>query len=239
MKVLIADDDQDHVAILRFAFELDGHKVVTAFDGAMAWHIFEHESPDLVVLDLNMPKQSGMDVLQRIRLQSKVPVIVLSVVTDENKIVGALDSGADDYVLKPFSPRELRARTRALLRRSQDGVEPPPRQLAPISLCDFQLDPRKRQVIVSGELIHLTRTEFELLYYLILNHDNVLREADIVANVWGYDAEETDEVVRVTIHRLRRKIDLNPSSPSCIITVTGVGYMFQSQPCPEIDQVSS
>jgi DNA-binding response OmpR family regulator len=227
LKILLADDDHDLVEMISFVLQRDGYKVVTAFDGAAALKAFEAEAPDLVVLDLNMPKRSGLDVLRAIRASSLTPVVMLSVVADEDHIVDALDSGADDYLQKPFRPRELRARTRALLRRSRQPVPAQAARQMPITLGDIHLDPQRHEVTVDGRPARLTPTEFSLLAYLMRNHDMVLDASSIVASVWGYDADENEDVIRVTISRLRHKIEPDPTHPIYIINVPGVGYKFQ------------
>ena len=230
MKILLADDDQDLVDLLRHAFQRDGYKVVTALDGDVATRLFQLESPDLVILDLNMPKRSGMDVLRDVTRHSNTPVMVLSVMQDEDKVVEALDIGADEYLFKPFRLRELRARTRALLRRSRSSSQFNGKQLSPTVIGDIRLMPRAHEVSVAGQPVRLTPTEFALLQFLVANHDIIVSPSDIVANVWSYDANDTGEMVRVFISRLRRKIEADPSHPSYIINVPGVGYKFESKP---------
>ncbi len=228
MKVLVADDDRELVELLDYALKRDGHRVITAFDGMTALQLIQMEKPDLVLLDVNMPKQNGIDVLRDLRRRSKVPVLMLTVRTDEDSVVSALELGADDYVYKPFRPRELRARVRALLRR-HNGAPASQASTEKLVIGDICLDPQQRQVWVRGDSIKLTPTEFSLLHFLMLNRDGVLRPSSIVANVWGYDADETDDVVRVFISRLRRKIEIDPSNPRSIVNVPGFGYKFQSE----------
>ncbi len=227
MKVLLVDDDRDLIDLLRYAFQRDGYKVLMAFDGDMAVRTFESESPELVVLDLMMPKRSGMDVLRDIRRQSKVPVIILSAVGDEERLVAALELGADDYLVKPFRPRELRARTHALLRRSKQLPETEIKPAKVLSLGGLTLDPRTRQVTLEDQPLQLTSKEFALLHYLMLNRDTVLTISDIISNVWGFDSGENEEVVKVTVYRLRHKVEPNPAKPQFIMNVPGQGYRFQ------------
>jgi DNA-binding response OmpR family regulator len=226
-KILLADDDRDLVDILRYTFQRDGYSVLLAFDGEMALRMLQSESLDLVVLDLMMPKRNGMEVLREMRLSSNVPVIVLTALGDEDHVVDALQLGADDYLLKPFRPRELRARAAALLRRSQSQPKPRDKSLQPIELGDVMLNPNTRQVTVAGQPVQLSRTEFSLLHYLMVNRNIALALSDIMANVWGYDANDNDEVVKVTVSRLRRKMEADPAHPRYIVNVPGVGYMFQ------------
>ena len=229
MKVLLADDDRELVGIVSYVFLREGYKVVTAHDGATALQAFEAEAPDLVVLDLNMPKRSGLEVLRAIRKRAATPVLVLSVMTAEEHVVDALDSGADDYLEKPFRPRELRARVRALLRRSQERALGASRQELPLELGDTRLDPRIHEVVVAGRAVRLTPTEFALLSHLMRNHETVVGSSSLMVNVWGYDSDENDDVIRVAISRLRRKIEPDPSHPVHIVNVPGFGYRFQPQ----------
>ena len=226
-KILLADDDRDLVDILRYTFQRDGYSVLLAFDGEMALRMLQSESLDLVVLDLMMPKRNGMEVLREMRLSSNVPVIVLTALGDEDHVVDALQLGADDYLLKPFRPRELRARAAALLRRSRSQPKPRDKSLQPIELGNVMLNPNTRQVTVAGQPVQLSRTEFSLLHYLMVNRNIALALSDIMANVWGYDANDNDEVVKVTVSRLRRKMEADPAQPRYIVNVPGVGYMFQ------------
>jgi DNA-binding response OmpR family regulator len=198
-----------------------------AFDGEMTVRTFESESADLVVLDLMMPKRSGMEVLKEIRRHSRVPVIILSGLGDEERLVTALDLGADDYLVKPFRPRELRARTHALLRRAKQIPDSEEKPAKSISLGALTLDPRTRQVTLEEKPLQLTSKEFALLHYLMLNRDIVLTVSDIISNVWGFESGENEEVVKVTIYRLRRKVEPNPSKPQYILNVPGQGYKFQ------------
>jgi DNA-binding response OmpR family regulator len=223
MKILIADDDRDLVDWLGYSFRREGYVVVGAYDGESALAKFESEAPDVVLLDLRMPMRTGLQVLQEIRKNSSVPVVMLTAVGDEDTVVQALKNGADDYVVKPFRPRELRARAQALLRRSQGGspaVSPP----TPLTCGDITLDPGTREVTLAGVPVKLTHNELGVLEYLILNQGTVMRIPDILVNVWGYDSDEDEEVVRVTVSRLRRKIEADPSRPRRVINVPGEGY---------------
>jgi DNA-binding response OmpR family regulator len=186
------------------------------------------EKPDLVLLDVNMPKQNGHEVLRELRRRSKVPVLMLTVSADEESVVNALELGADDYMYKPFRPRELLARIHALSRRHQDWPTTKMTNAEKLNFGNTSLDPLSHQVKVQGETIKLTPTEFSLLHFLMLNHDAVLTPSSIMTHVWGYDADETDDVVRVFIMRLRHKIEKDPTNPCTIVNVPGVGYKFQS-----------
>jgi DNA-binding response OmpR family regulator len=158
-----------------------------------------------------------------------VPVIVLTALGDEDHLVDALQLGADDYLVKPFRPRELRARALALLRRSSAQGATQRRDYQSLSFGDITLDPGAHQATVDGTAVPLTPIEFSLLHYLMLNRNIVVRLSDIIANVWGYEADGNDEVVKVTVSRLRRKIEADPSQPRYIVNVPGVGYKFQEK----------
>jgi DNA-binding response OmpR family regulator len=225
MRILLAGDDRDLVDMLRCVFQRDSYSVSTAFVGEATLPAFQADCPDLIVLDLLMPKKIRLEVLAEIRRVSKVPIIVLTSVGDEENTVNALDGGADDYLAKPFRPRELRARVKSQLRRGlnqAEGEEKP----KPLLIGDMQLNARTQEVSVSGRFVKLTPTEFALLQHFKVNYDQVLSSSDLIANVWGYDAEGNEELVRVTISRLRHKIEPDPSSPRYIVNVPGVGYRF-------------
>ncbi len=228
-RVLLVDDDRDLVGVLRYTFQRDGYAVSTAFDGDDALRAIQTDSPDLVVLDMRMPRRRGMDVLREMSSYKNLPVIVLTALGDEDNIVNALALGADDYVVKPFRPRELRARARALLRRSRGKVEAKDQPAPTLALGDVTLDPATRDVRVLNRPVQLTRTEFALLHYLMNKHDTVVGIPDIVGSVWGYDAEENDEVVKVTVSRLRRKLEPDPANPRYVLNVPGAGYKFQTR----------
>ncbi len=228
-KVLLVDDDRDLVDLLRYAFQRDGYTVVTAFDGEAGVRAFKVENPDLVVLDVTMPHRTGIETLKDIRAVSSVPVIMLSALGDEEHVVTALQIGADDYITKPFRPRELMARAQAHLRRGADTPSELAKNLQTLILGDVSLDPAKHQVQVAGVPVQLSRTEFSLLQYLMINANVTVSVANIIVNVWGYEADENDEVVKVTISRLRKKIERDASEPRFIVNVPGVGYRFESR----------
>ncbi len=229
MKLLVADDDPDLVGLIHSALTEDGYTVLTAQDGEWATRLFEIESPDLVLLNSTLPKRSGVELLQAIRRRGTVPVVIFSPADDEDQVVDVLKLGADDCWVKPLRPRELRARTHALLRRLQ-AHQPLADQA--MNLGGIRLDPRLRHVTVDGRAVHLSRTEFALLEYLMANHDEVVGLHQLVSNVWGYDGRENENVVKVAISRLRRRIESNPSFPRYIVNVPGVGYMFQHEMQP-------
>jgi DNA-binding response OmpR family regulator len=228
MKLLLVDDDRELVEMLAYVFRKEGFQVVSAFDGNMAVRVFEAEAPDVIILDMNMPKQGGKSVLQEIRRQSQAPIIVLTAQRDEEQIVDMLQMGADDYVLKPFLARELKARVGAVLRRSRGQASAPVTPPKPLTCGEIVLDPGSRQVTVAGRPVQLTPTEFALLQYLMLNRGVVSSPSRIVENVWGYESDQRDNVVKLTISRLRRKVESDPSNPRYIVNVPGQGYMMSA-----------
>ncbi len=230
VKILLVDDDTDLVDWLGYAFRRDGYKVYTATNGEAATRLFETQAPDVVVLDLVMPRRDGMEVLRDIRKQSNAPVILLTAVGDEEHVIKALKSGADDYVIKPFRPRELRARVEAVLRRAQAAGQARPAPQEPLHCGNIALDPGLKEVTVGGEPVALSRIEFALLEHLMLNLNRVVSITDNIANVWGYEGEQNEDVVRVNVSRLRRKIEADPSQPRYLINVPGEGYALRDKP---------
>ncbi len=225
MKILLADDDADMVDWLGYSFRKDGYTVLSAYNGEAALRLFSSDAPDVVVLDMMMPKKNGLEVLAEIRRHSRVPIILLTAVGDEEHIVQALKSGADDYVVKPFRPRELRARVETVLRRAQPAEF---KAQGPLTCGEISLDARSREVQVSGRPVQLSRTEFHLLEYLLLNQGRVVPISEALSQVWGYDAEQNEDMVRVTILRLRRKIEPDSTQPSYIHNVPGEGYVLRA-----------
>ena len=228
-KVLLIDDDRDLVDLIRYAFQREGHTVATAFDGEAGVRAFQAEKPDLVVLDVTMPRRTGMEALKEIRASSSVPIIMLSALGDEEHVVTALHLGADDYIAKPFRPRELLVRAQTQLRHGAERAPATGKNRKLLTLGAVTLDSAKHAVTVAGAPVQLSRTEFSLLHYLMINANVTVSVASIIANVWGYQADENDEVVKVTISRLRRKIEPNVSEPRWIVNVPGVGYRFEAE----------
>ena len=223
MRVLVVDDDVQLATLIAFTLQHEEFEVIRAADGVSALALWESERPDLVILDVNLPRLDGYSVLQRIRAAGATPVIMLTVRGDETDMVRGLDLGADDYIPKPFSPNNLLARVRAVLRRS--GRQP----ASGLSSGDLTLDPDRQEVRrVTGEVIKLTPLEFRLLQYLLANQDQVLRTEAIVEQVWGYDGEGDRALVKQLIRRLRLKIEPDPANPCYIETIPNVGYTWVS-----------
>jgi DNA-binding response OmpR family regulator len=222
MTILVVDDDLDLVDVVRSALEREGFAVDNACDGATALDKIAGDSPELVVLDLGLPKVRGLDVLRKLRADTAVPVIVLSGRSDEADRIIGLELGADDYVVKPFSPRELVARVRSVLRRSRSPQDP-----STISFTDLDLDLATREVRVRDEPVELRRREFDLLAFLCLSPRQVFTREQLLRHVWDSEPEwQGIGTVSEHVHRLRAKVELDPARPTRIVTVRGVGYRF-------------
>lgn len=226
-KILVVDDEASIVTMLAYNLEKEGYDVVTAEDGEVALEKFESEKPDLLLLDIMMPKMDGYEVCRKIREKSNVPIIMLTARADEvDKVVG-LEMGADDYVTKPFGNRELIARVKANLRRSD---------IAPVTnnekdgnnqvYGDLNIDFDRYEVTKRGEVINLTLREFELLTFLATQTPTIFTRENLLEKVWGYEYFGDVRAVDVTIRRLREKIEDDPSKPKYIVTKRGVGYYF-------------
>lgn len=226
MRVLVVDEEPDVYKLVAMSFRMQRPtwEVLHAADGPQALETIEREHPDVVLLDVGLPEMNGFEVLQTIRLFSDIPVIMLTVRDDELSKVQGLELGADDYVTKPFSHLELLARVRAVLRRAQTL---PRGHEQPFVSGDIQLDFSRREVIVRGEQVQLTGTEYRLLYHLVRNAGQVMSHEALLARVWG--REYTDEIsyVKSYINRLRSKLEKDPHHPEYILTEYGVGYWFR------------
>jgi len=226
-KILVVEDDKDVTTLVAEALRREGYDPVTAANGAEALVAQREEAPALVILDLSLPDIDGFDVCRRLRQNSPIPIIVLTARSDlVDKVVG-LEVGADDYVTKPFGMRELVARVRAQLRRSGDYAKPKSSAKV-LDFGDLSIDRGKHEVMVRGESRHLTRKEFDLLHMLASNEGRVMRSADLLKQVWGYDDNIQSRTLDVHIGRVRAKIEENSRRPRLIITVPCVGYKFQA-----------
>lgn len=223
MKILVADDDPDLLDLVAYALGQAGYLVVKAGDGNAALSRFESEAPDLVILDINMPGQSGFDVCAAIRGRSSAPVMMLTARGEEQDLVRALDLGADDYLTKPFAPKELSARIRALLRR----IRPPQPGHQKLNFGDLELIPDEGKVTLAKKEVHLTKTEFRLLCELASNPGRVFSREALLDKVWGYGYFGDGRLVDVHIRRLRTKIEADPANPRHVVTVRGLGYRLQ------------
>ncbi|OJX38328.1 MAG: DNA-binding response regulator [Chloroflexi bacterium 44-23] len=223
MKVLIVDDEHRIVEGVRKYFEQADFTVLTAFDGISGLKMAIRENPDLIVLDLMLPGLNGIDVCREIRKDSNVPIIMLTARVDEaDKLVG-LELGADDYITKPFSPRELVARARAVLRRSH---QEPFTANAIYQFGNVRLDVAARELRVAGQVVSLTPTEFNLLFHLLRHPNQVFTRSQLLAVTELGIYEGAERTIDVHLHNLRKKIEPDPLSPRYILTVFGVGYRF-------------
>jgi DNA-binding response OmpR family regulator len=221
--ILIVDDEPKIVKTVRAYLESAGFRVLVAEEGQMALTVFRHEKPALVILDLGLPGIDGLDVARTLRRDSNVPMIMLTARVDEaDKLIG-LELGADDYVTKPFSPRELVARVRAVLRRAGSEREPAP---LPIVSSDVKIDLERRLVTVGGQTVELTPTEFDLLVVLARHPGRVFTRLELLDRVQGYAFEGYERTVDAHIKNLRQKIEPDPREPRYVQTVYKVGYRF-------------
>jgi two-component system KDP operon response regulator KdpE len=222
--ILVVDDESRMVRFVRMNLELEGFRVSEAGSGIDALEKVRDELPDLVLLDVMMPEMDGFETLQRLREISTVPVIMLTVKGEESDRIRGLELGADDYVTKPFSPRELASRIRAVLRRAE---MPSPVAKSIVEIDDhLQIDFRQREVIVDGEHIRLRPTEYRLLYHLVNNAGWVMTHEMLLSKVWGYEYRDETGLLRLYITYLRKKIEPDPSNPRYILTERGTGYRF-------------
>lgn len=218
-KVLVVDDDVRTVELVKLYLSREGYRVLTAYDGVEALRLAREGRPDLIVLDLMLPDIYGLEVCRVLRRESDVPIIMLTArTTDQDKLTG-LDAGADDYVTKPFSPGELAARVRAVLRRL-----PGERVPAQISHDELTMDLEKQEARLAERPLNLTNVEFKLLSVLARNPGRVFSRAELIEKALGYDFEGFDRTIDVHILNLRRKIESDPSHPRYIKTIYGVGY---------------
>jgi DNA-binding response OmpR family regulator len=223
MKILVVDDDLELLSLIGYALRQANYLVLEAPDGPAGLKTCEREQPDLVILDYNLPHVNGLEVLRRIRASgNRVPVMMLTVRSGEEDQVRALDLGADDYLTKPFSPRALLARVRALLRRS--GVEKP----AALDVGDLTLDLDGQAVSLRSEPpIALTRLEFRLLQLLMANAGRAQTAERLTGHVWGYRGMGDRQLLKQLVHRVRQKIERDPAAPGYLLTVPGVGYLLR------------
>ncbi len=220
--LLLIEDDAEVRTVLRFALEDEGYRVVEAADGGSGLDAFEHDRPDLVLLDLRLPDRRGLDICREIRLQSIVPIIIVTAQTDTHDLVAGLEAGADDYVTKPVVPKALAARIRALLRRVALHERLP--ASGGLQLGEIELREAEATVLREGEPLELTKTEFRLLCELAGHPNIVLSREQLLERVWGYDYLGDSRLVDAHVSRLRAKVERDPQNPTLIHTVRGIGY---------------
>jgi len=223
-KILAVDDEQRMVRFIQLNLEQDGFEVVTAYNGKEALEQVRTQLPDLILLDIMMPDINGFEVLKKIREVNNVPVIMLTAKGEEDDRIQGLELGADDYITKPFSPRELVSRIRAVLRRTKSFKED---QVDQIIVDDrLTIDFSRREVWVEGKKVDLRPTEYRLLYHLVQNAGWVNTHEQLLSKVWGFEYQDEPHYVRLYVNYLRKKLEDDPSNPKYILTERGVGYRF-------------
>jgi DNA-binding response OmpR family regulator len=232
-RILIVDDERSVVEVVSLYMQREGFEVCTAFNGHEALHALNQQKPTLVVLDVMLPQLDGLEILRRVRQssnegQKEIPIIILSARRQETDRIQGLEIGADDYLTKPFSPAELVARVKAVLRRTKGGGNNTAVRQRPLHFDNGQLsiEPSSRQVTFHGQPIDLTATEFNLLYFMASHPNQVFSRTQLLENVWGFSEYVDPSTVTVHIRRLREKIEPSASTPTHLLTVWGVGYKF-------------
>jgi len=226
-KVLIVDDDRKTVDLARLYLEKDGYRILAAYGGQQALDLARQKRPDLIVLDVMLPQLDGFDICRVLRTEgNRVPIIMLTARTlDDDKLMG-LDLGADDYMTKPFSPRELVARVRAVLRRANEATEQGPTR---VSFGDLVIDLVRHEVRRNARSLSLTPTEFKLLEVMAKEPGRAFSRLDLLDRVFGVDYDGMERTVDVHIMNLRRKIETDPAHPCYVVTVAGLGYRFEGE----------
>jgi len=223
-KILIVDDEKNIVDIVKFNLNKEGFETIEAYDGKQALEMVERENPDLILLDIMLPEYDGFTVCKKIRQTLNTPIIMLTAREEEVDKVLGLELGADDYITKPFSPRELMARVKANLRRMSEDVQ---RTQGEILKCgDLTIDINRYEIKRGDEIIELTLREFELVKFLAAQRGQIFSRESLLEKVWGYEYYGDVRTVDVTVRRLREKLEKLPSKPEYILTKRGVGYYF-------------
>ncbi len=223
-KVLVVEDDQTLLSVLKYNLTKESYSVTTATDGIQALEAARKDKPDLIILDIMLPKMSGFEVCRILRKEMTVPILILTAKDDEIDKIAGLDLGADDYMTKPFSLRELLARVRAMLRRVEMQAPAAP---ALLSLGDIEIDIGRHAVTRGGKALSLTPKEFDLLAFLVRNKGLVFSRDQLLEKVWGYEYAGDTRTVDVHVRWLREKIEDNPDEPGHLLTVRGVGYKLE------------
>jgi len=226
-RILIVDDEKNIVDILKFNLHKESFDTLEAYDGKTALEIAEREKPDLILLDVMLPEMDGFTVCRKLRQTMQTPILMLTAREEEVDKVLGLELGADDYITKPFSPRELMARVKANLRRAIDDMVPQQKDEI-LRFADLEIDINRYEVRRDGEIIELTLREFELVKFLALQRGQIFSRETLLEKVWGYEYFGDVRTVDVTVRRLREKLERDPSKPVYILTKRGVGYYFNS-----------
>lgn len=228
-KILIVEDEQHIMDILKFNLKKEGFDTIEANNGQLGLEMAEKENPDLILLDLMLPEMDGFTVCRKVRQNSQVPILILTAREEEVDKVLGLELGADDYITKPFSTRELMARIKANLRRTtEDGAKKPGASV--IKVGDLECDPVRYEVRRDGQVMDLTLREFELVKFLITQKGKIFTRENLLEKVWGYEYYGDVRTVDVTVRRLREKLEREPSHPEYVLTKRGVGYYFNTSP---------
>ena len=227
-KILIVDDEKSIADIVAYNLKKEGYETIEAYDGEAGLALAFSENPDLILLDIMMPKLDGFEVCNEIRKKSQVPIIMLTARVEEVDKVLGFELGADDYVTKPFGVKELVARVKANLRRKSGTGENVSGDKV-LTFGDLTINPDLYEIRRGGELIELTRREFELVKYMATQNDQVFTRENLLENVWGYEYLGDVRTVDVTIRRLRTKLEINPNEPQYVLTKRGVGYHFMKE----------
>ncbi|NLO98969.1 MAG: response regulator transcription factor [Clostridiaceae bacterium] len=226
-RILIVDDEKNIVDILKFNLNKESFDTLEAYDGKTALAIAEREKPDLILLDVMLPEMDGFTVCRKLRQTMQTPILMLTAREEEVDKVLGLELGADDYITKPFSPRELMARVKANLRRTIDDIIPQQKDEI-LRFADLEIDINRYEVRRDGEIIELTLREFELVKFLAMQRGQIFSRENLLEKVWGYEYFGDVRTVDVTVRRLREKLERDPSKPVYVLTKRGVGYYFNS-----------
>ena len=227
LQVLLVEDEPSVAEVVGLYLRRAGYAVTTATDGLAALRLLEKQLPNLIILDLMLPGADGLEITRWLRARSDVPIIMLTARSSELDRIGGLEMGADDYVVKPFSPQELVSRVRAVLRRSSPAADQEPAAMQVVTHGPLQIDPRKRLVTIGGEEKTLTAKEFDLLLLLARHPRQVYTRDQLLEQIWGQSDYIDPGTVTVHIRRLREKVEPDPANPRHLLTVWGVGYKFE------------
>ncbi|MCR4442412.1 MAG: response regulator transcription factor [Peptococcaceae bacterium] len=223
---LVVDDESNILRFVRANLRASGYEVVSATNGAEAIAQFESANPNVIILDIMLPVMDGLEVCRRIRSVSDVPIIMITAKDNTQDSVDGLNAGADDYITKPFAVEELLARINAVMRRARSNVLQAPTDK--IRIGNILIDLAQRQVVINGQNVHLTPTEFKLLTILASNSEKVVSHEELLQAIWGNEYKDCTHYLRVSIGRLRQKIETDPGNPEMIVTCSGVGYMLRA-----------
>jgi len=229
VKVLLVEDEKSIADGIIYNLKNEGLKVTHVDEGKIALDIFDEEHFDLLILDIMLPEVSGLEICQSIRKSSNVPIIMLTAKDDENDKIRGLEMGADDYITKPFSVKELISRVKAVLRRTKNsellnGLDEDINSAKEINIGNIAMNPLRYEAKIDNEIIELRPREFELLYYLCENAGNIVSRDKLFSKVWGYSFAGNSKTLDVHIQRIRERIEVNPKSPKRLVTIRGVGY---------------